>query len=1299
MSTADTWQTRNQRIAELRDRLERLETQGEAGADLAPELLAIEAALVELPADQSAQAERLGRDVFRHLAEAQRWRALCVQYGLDEAASRADALTRELLDRAAEHWHEAALGGEAADTMHDCFRALLETSRVQLGAAPYDNARAASERSGRTEDADPADRFTATKTALRQRFLEALPEPKEITPQVRRDWVRALIDQAEQVLAELDELDTESALARLAIVRDDLAWHLTHVECERGSLRRRLRRKLKRLRADEQERALQNRLEHHFGARLVAASERLILVLICLVLALMGLEWAFDWSPATVLTFHVIDTVACVFFLTEFAIKFSLVEGRGFWFRRHWLIDLIPSIPIGLLTFGLGAPAGGDAIRFGRAARFWRLPRLVRYVRLMRPGLRLLRAIGLLARGIDRLVPRYAALLNRNIVLYPTREELNRAGQTGDRGASEMARLRVELRQQWRDNLQHASPDQRAEVAGQRLDALRQVSRQAVVVTTEGGHAPVATAREMPAGALLQQLGGLQPSEVESMLDEGLIAQLAHIIRVFARRPTRWLPIIRSFVPRLSDEMTDSDVVARAARQSASTLKWWHDLWFSVADVYGTVTPSQFVDRVGTMLVNSSFRPAYRLVMFGGALLLVQFGLTLTALGILQPLEDFLRDFLGPTILVLGSVAVIVLALGWWMKRLAREATEFYERSAEAKFVSLTEILRTRHLSRDAAILHDRVLHDETDPNSLTPERRRQQIDRLEHRLEASLAANRGIVDHQKGPDPLERIVLLSRDWLDGAMFTASDTRTTSQLLGNPAILQLLKQAHRIDRKQQKALNRLDLRRQGTLLGAGPYLWFNFISRACVHSVAMLLVDYNRHAIPLRALAQYDQHARARYQRWLNRSFDATAAADQQGGDQHTMYVTTAFTALHFLDCDPKRDEEIRQRFGQDVLRRMQADRRMMIRRIFGTYPMHERPKEQRVVNLYAFYQSWLAGGRALFLPWFALALVGRGIRGLLRWVIRSVQEIRRPTRRSSRLNAASTDFRTAARKINRVRLPVVLESLRLRAAVDPDYLGASLDPDTAARQGPVQVDADRRFLDLDVEIAHQIDAQQQRARADMRRLRTLIDHGLLREAEAAVGAARNSFTHRDHHRAAASAYLCDYRGVRSHLSGITLLREVGRRLAADALPPADSRPRPLLKRKFHRFWAQHGSDNERQREAAWRAVCENWWGAADALYTWEEKGDEMQANGARIMGELLQHADQLCEQLMTLRTVQTLAVLDVLHYREHVYHLGEYEEDAQLSATLLQWNTTFEVSEHATATSDRHDSAATTAQ
>jgi hypothetical protein len=194
-----------------------------------------------------------------------------------------------------------------------------------------------------------------------------------------------------------------------------------------------------------------------------------------------------------------------------------------------------------------------------------------------------------------------------------------------------------------------------------------------------------------------------------------------------------------------------------------------------------------------------------------------------------------------------------------------------------------------------------------------------------------------------------------------------------------------------------------------------------------------------------------------------------------------------------------------------------------------------------------------------------------------------------------------------------------------------------------------------------------------------MHRLGALIEGGLFRRAAERVGLPADAFELRRHRRAAAVAYLADMRGVRSYLSAEAILRETFRSAAVEPMRPRDRRPHPKLRKEFKQYWRAHGFGGSRHRRAAWRAVAHNINGAAEALSAWAEYGKDVKEEGERRMGELLRRADQIEEQLISLRTVQSLAALDVLNYREHIHRLGGYAESEDEVEHLLRWGTTAE--------------------
>src|SRR5690606_23084113 len=88
-----------------------------------------------------------------------------------------------------------------------------------------------------------------------------------------------------------------------------------------------------------------------------------------------------------------------------------------------------------------------------------------------------------------------------------------------------------------------------------------------------------------------------------------------------------------------------------------------------------------------------------------------------------------------------------------------------------------------------------------------------------------------------------------------------------------------------------------------------------------------------------------------------------------------------------------------------------------------------------------------------------------------------------------------------------------------------------------------------------------------------------------------------------------------------------------------------------------------------------WAAVVGNRDGVQRALLSWDQLGQDAAAKGEAILGNLLRHPSRISEQLVTVRAIQTLAMLDVLDYREHVFHLGQYGETGDEPGELLNWD------------------------
>ncbi|MEM8885193.1 MAG: ion transporter [Planctomycetota bacterium] len=1208
------------RFDEFEDRLERIEADTDPDPHAkAARLATLEQEMLEAIPDACREDPALAASVGHPvLAEGSRWRDLAREAGAPQAAAQADDLVAGLIDDESERWKQAHLDGKG-----DAFRALADARAFDLEAM------------SRRRTPPP---LKDVRPRLRERFLADLRLDAPTETQ-RDDWVTELLDRANVTLTSADDMEPQRAQACLALVRDDLEWHARNVETK-GARRARLLYKVRRLSAESQERFLAARLARRFGAKAMRRWNVFIVVLVLFVLALFAWELSADLSARAILWFEVIDTVACGFFLWDFFVRLYYVRDRTRWFFRHFLTDFLPSLPFAMIS------------------RAWTPTRSLRLLRVLR-YLRLVRVFGFFTRGVDSLVRRYGHLLNRNVILYPTREE-RRASEQGRSGlAVRVRRLQGRLNRRWDRLLTTSLHVDREQIAQTRVDGLermRVTGFDVDAVALEGAQA----ARDLSADDLLAFLATLTPEELEAAVGQDFVARAARGVRLVSMRPIRWTPFLRRYVPRLAPDMTDAEVVVAGAQSAAAEMGRHHRRWFWFADLYGTVTPAQFIDRVGTTMFKASLRPAYRLALFGLAFLLLswlvnQFALT----GILAAVRDNLERIVKGFLLVLGSICFGTLGIGWWLRNLAGQATDFFAQSARAQFLDLTEAIKGRHIERDAAILDnhvfsaERIIHGrEEDPGEQI------RFVRGVRKWLIEAQAGDGIT---RGFDPVERTAIIYRDSLDGALFVRNDTRTMRQLLGNPALRTMRLLSDRFTRRDTKELLKLDLDQSRSFM-RGPYVWFSLTCQAVAHGVARLIVDYNRHCLPLDQRATATPSELGAFETWLAKQRVEDVANDQ------VLYVTTHFTALHFLDDDPDRDREIGVRFGEPVLERMRRDRRNLFRRVFGTYPLHTRPREQRVINLYGIYQSWFAGGRSLVLPFRMAGMAIGFFARLFRWLAWCIREVRHPSFAVDEEAVRGADYETATRKVWRMRGPVAEAILRKRARFDPEYLGLFLPGHEESGLERAQAEHDLDFLRSSPVFRASIEEERMRAAEDLVRLGRLLRDGLRARLEGTFGKPLS----REHERAIAVAYVSDMGGARSHLSAKEILEQVYERSARHQALPWQLWPRPMLWWKFRTYWSKHGEGDFAAQRAAWRATKHDVRGVQAALQAWTEFGAGATSVGEEHLAELVRHPERVTDQLVTLRAVQTLSLIDVLNYRGHVYRMGRYEEDGDSSGGTL---------------------------
>lgn len=1306
-------------------------------------LAALERALLE----EECDAARDGTPPQEHpvLPVALGWVERVRRAGGTTSAAAVETLASEILCRGLRVRERLGLDvleavqrdGEGAVTREqrdDLFDALVATEELR------NRVEGRAERIGPAVEADAravCEEAIRVQQVLRE-GLEVAVRQHPPGPDTRKAWTGRLVDLADESVLSAIEVDARVGARLLGEAHRALTWHLEQIE-GRGAaspqLRRRLRKRLKRVQSERVELTLQARLERTFGARRVELWEASVLVAIAVVIGLLFVSLVHG-SPPWLMW---VDTGVCAFLLWDFFVKAGHIGFHPTWLKRHVLTDFLPALPFGLLATVVVDSA--DTGRMAKLIQVLRIQKILRSLRLALPLIRLYRALTFLVRGLDRLVRRNARMLMGEVLLFPTPEERRLARSETRTMDMRLWQLRSKVDGHFEALLEGAQDGQRRDLANARLEVLRVVATEAVP-TTDRRDDPRAARREgLPmAEDLLVRLSRMRSEEVEGRIGREAVGRIARGARMTARSPLRFAPLLGRWAPADAADLPDRRVASRTVRSMARSFATLHRrvLWW--ADLRGTLTPGELVGRVGSTLVARSARPAVRLLAIGGAFLLLQ--LILMALGVdtgsgtagatspsagaagglvgfLKGLLDTLQSLVKGALLILGSVCLGFLAIGLWLQRLARDTTVFHEQVARAQFLHLTDSIKARSREVDAALLAQRVFRPER--NLFEKDGAREATERDQSRfvrgLERFMAEGVSPPSMDQGFDPVARSVMLYRDLLDGALLAHSDTRATSQLLGNLALQRMLEHAGRVDPRTRKHLRSLDLERRRTFL-TGPYLWFHSISRALSSRSARLIVDYNAHAIPVGEIERAGAPERDRYEAWLadrnpSRPIEDEEESVRASAKGRAAQLTTAFTVLHFLDVSPARDAEVAKRFGPRVLEKLQSDRRALVRTVFGTFPLHRLPLESRVLNFRDLYRDWVEGGKILFIP-LRLFVIGCRLTAFgFRSLVRAVGAIRQPDKAFQDAQEAEADFHAAARKIDRMRAPGALAATELRAILDPEYHGLALpfglhdqEERDAGTGAPVWLDAD--FLRAPAALRDRLAAHGARAARLIRHLERAREGGLLERLSARLGAPLEGDVQTL--RALTLLLVADDDNLRAGLFGREVLSEATVDALEFGLPSGGLIPALGLRWRFERWWRKAGgaafltesaqrsgvlsqtaakddSSNPKAeraaqrslrrqvKRAAWRTLHADIDGARAALdvaAVAPEKAAALQDEIEERLAEALRHPARVTEQIVTMRAVQTMTLVDVRNYRRHVWALGQYEEEGDTGDVLL---------------------------
>ncbi len=771
----------------------------------------------------------------------------------------------------------------------------------------------------------------------------------------------------------------------------------------------------------------------------------------------------------------------------------------------------------------------------------------------------------------------------------------------------------------------------------------------------------------MPIGQAIEFLWALRPQDIGRWLRPADARALDRTIRVLSAPPVRWLPIIRRFAVHPAPATAEERIVG-LARRVAEWLDGWHGRLLFFADLHGIVTGPQILDRVASAMVKASQRPAVRLLLFGGLFVVFDW------LVPWRTLSNILGNIVALPLIVLGSFGIVVLSLGRWLKAIAGEASENYRLTSEASFLSQLERVKPRYEAVDLPFLVRRVFGDEAIVASAVD------------LVRAQVATVRtGKPAHVPVADPgvvldAGRMGLLYLHYLDGAPLHISDVQTTEQLLANPSIENLRTDFLAIDKRERRRLRKLKLD-DGSIL-SGPYLWFRFITESIAVECAKRITGYNRACVPLAARATAPPAQLRQMAEWLARRSDprsgrTIAKVEEPAGTEG--YPTNEFTALDFVGGDPERDRQLTALFGDEVVAVLRQDRQKMLREIFGTRPVHQLPKHERSFNPLRFYQQRLSGGRVVLLPLFVAWWFVKRVAWSVRRAARIVREVFDPELAMQRRLVGVAPFAVAQRKIHRMRAPGLLEAMRLRLRVDPRYAGAPSGWTGGERFAEAsELERDLAFLHL-----HEREAFEMREAAETLRHHVATLHAALAWLPPLDGIAVDPAAQVAGELAVTAAWVADRRRVRTLLLAERWRAETVPQLLAEGAPGGvwrdlwEALRAALSSHPVDRWLERHGQAlPATARRPLRRAFAHDHCQVRTMLSAWLELPDGASPTATAIerLREDFRSGAAIRRDLMVLRTIQSLAVLDVRNYRDLVFRLGGYAdegEDAAQAAAL----------------------------
>jgi hypothetical protein len=295
-------------------------------------------------------------------------------------------------------------------------------------------------------------------------------------------------------------------------------------------------------------------------------------------------------------------------------------------------------------------------------------------------------------------------------------------------------------------------------------------------------------------------------------------------------------------------------------------------------------------------------------------------------------------------------------------------------------------------------------------------------------------------------------------------------------------------------------------------------------------------------------------------------------------------------------------------------------------------------------------------------LAWWTARL---GLR-MLRLLWRFVREVLSPADAAMEAVGESDTLAVAARKVHRMRRPALLECLRMRAEFDPEYLGIMIPGCAGEVRHAAAAEIEEDLAQAGVESRtrdgfRRLAAARRRQVLELRRLLAQLDVPPMGPESM---------------RAMTIAYTVDYHGVRSRLEAVRRLQQAFDEALGEGRPAdGDSGGRWSLRAAWCRLrlggrilrlveQPAFAHLSQQQRAACVRLVCRRRRDLARAvrLLTRDPACLDALAAARQTLVAVGRDPATWSQQLVALRTVQTLSVLDLQTYCDLVAELGEYE-------------------------------------